>query len=365
MTHRTVRALVLEGPKKMVVREFPRPEIGDDDALLAVEACGLCGTDHEQWSGVLPAAVPMIPGHETVGTITEIGPVAAARWGLGVGDRVAVEAFQSCLECNACRSGRARVCERRGMYCYGQQPTSVPPALWGGYAEMQYLGPGSLLQPVPASVDPVVAATFNAIAAGYRWGVSAPGTGAGDKVAVLGVGVRGLSAAIAARDAGASFVMVSGFGERDAPRLAVARDMGIDLVVDSAATDPVAAFERAAGGLADIVLDATANAPSAFKQAIELAAPDGRVVMAGTRGTIALTGFQPDLIVQRSLRIQGVVGVDTVDYQAAVDLLASGRYAFDAMPSRTAGFDDLDELMAVISGETGEVPPLRAAFVPR
>jgi alcohol dehydrogenase len=306
----------------------------------------------------------MIPGHETVGTITEIGPVAAARWGLGVGDRVAVEAFQSCLECSACRSGRARVCERRGMYCYGQQPTSLSPALWGGYAEMQYLAPGSLLQRVPPSVDPVVAATFNAIAAGYRWGVNAPGTRPGDKVAVLGVGVRGLSAAIAAKEAGASFVMVSGFGERDAPRLAVARELGVDLVVDSAVIDPVAAFDEAAGGLADVVLDATANAPVAFKQAIDVAGQNARVVVAGTRGPIDLAGFRPDLIVQRSLHIEGVVGVDSVDYKAAVDLLASGRYAFDAMPSRIAGFDDLDELMAVISGETGDVPPLRAAFVP-
>jgi alcohol dehydrogenase len=364
MTKEMVRALVLEGPKKMVVQEFPKPEIGDDDALLRVEACGLCGTDHEQWSGVLPAAVPMIPGHETVGTITEIGPVAAQRWGLEAGDRVAVEAFQSCLTCDACLAGRARVCENRGMYCYGQQPTSVAPALWGGYSEVQYLAPGSLLQRVPSTVDPVVAATFNAIAAGYRWGVSAPGTHDGDRVAVLGVGVRGLAAAIAARDAGASFVMVSGFGERDAPRLAVARAMGIDLVVDSAVTDPVAAFAAAAGGLADVVLDATANAPLAFAQAIELAGPNARVVIAGTRGPIDLAGFRPDLIVQRSLRIQGVVGVDSADYKAAVDLLASGRYEFAAMPSRTAGFADLDELMAVISGETDEVPPLRAAFVP-
>ena len=360
----TARALVLEGPRRMVVQEFPVPEIGDDDALLRVEACGLCGTDHEQWAGILPAATPMIPGHETVGTIMAIGPAAAARWGVDAGDRVAVECFQSCMSCSACLAGRARVCEQRGMYCYGQLPTTVPPALWGGYSEVHYLAPGTLLQRVPPAVDPVVAATFNAVAAGYRWGVSAPETAEGDRVAVLGVGVRGLSAAIAARDAGASFVMVSGFGPRDAPRLAVAREVGIDLVVDSATTDPVAAFQAAGGGLADVVLDATANAPAAFKQAIELAAPNGRVVMAGTRGTIDLAGFQPDLIVQRSLHIEGVVGVDTADYRAAVDLLASGRYDFGAMPSRTAGFDDLDDLMAVISGETDAIPPLRAAFVP-
>src|SRR4051812_49452739 len=94
-------ALVLEEPRRLARRRLPRPEIGDDDGLLSVEACGLCGTDHEQWSGDLFFA-PMIPGHETVGVITEIGDAAARRWNVSVGDRVAVEVFQSCRECATC-----------------------------------------------------------------------------------------------------------------------------------------------------------------------------------------------------------------------------------------------------------------------
>ena len=91
----TARALVLTAPRQIGFRdlEVPRPET--DCALLRVEACGLCGTDHEMYTGHLPAAVPLVPGHETVGVIEEVGQAAAARWQVGVGDRVAIECFQS------------------------------------------------------------------------------------------------------------------------------------------------------------------------------------------------------------------------------------------------------------------------------
>src|SRR3546814_3144240 len=75
-------AMVLAAPHTLEPRELPLPEIGDDDALLRVEACGLCGTDHEQYSGQLHPGHPFIPGHEAVGVIEQIGPVAAQRWGV-------------------------------------------------------------------------------------------------------------------------------------------------------------------------------------------------------------------------------------------------------------------------------------------
>ena len=79
------------------------PAIGDDDALLHVEACGLCGTDHEQFTGELFPGFAFVPGHESVGIIERIGNRAAARWGVREGDRVAVEVFLSCGTCAACR----------------------------------------------------------------------------------------------------------------------------------------------------------------------------------------------------------------------------------------------------------------------
>src|SRR6266568_7696415 len=98
-------ALVLEGERRLVRHELPRPEIGDDDALLRVEACGLCGTDHEQYTGMLFGGFAFVPGHETVGVLEAVGGRAAERWGVRAGQRVAVEVFQSCRECAACAAG--------------------------------------------------------------------------------------------------------------------------------------------------------------------------------------------------------------------------------------------------------------------
>jgi alcohol dehydrogenase len=70
----TARALVLEAPRRLVLKTLPTPEIGDDDGLVRVAACGLCGTDHEQYTGELNARFAVIPGHETVGVIEAIGP---------------------------------------------------------------------------------------------------------------------------------------------------------------------------------------------------------------------------------------------------------------------------------------------------
>ena len=100
------RALVLETPRRLVQRRLPIPDVSDDDGLVRVEACGLCGTDHEQYTGALHGGFAFVPGHETVGVIEAVGSRAAQRWGVAVGDRVALEVFQSCRACAACRAGQ-------------------------------------------------------------------------------------------------------------------------------------------------------------------------------------------------------------------------------------------------------------------
>src|ERR1035437_7076583 len=109
-------ALVLEGPRRLVQHELPIPNVREDDAVLRVEACGLCGTDHELFTGAIPwDPYGFVPGHECVGIVEEIGPVASRRWGVQCGDRVAVETFQSCRECRRCVAGDYKKCERHGL----------------------------------------------------------------------------------------------------------------------------------------------------------------------------------------------------------------------------------------------------------
>jgi len=359
------RALVLESPRHLVERTFSLGPVGPDEGRLRVEACGLCGTDHEQYTGQLHPGWPFVPGHETVGVVDEVGERAAERWGVAKGDRVAVEVFQSCRRCDACRRGDHRHCEVNGLATmYGFLGTATAPGLWGGYATHQHLGPDAMLLPIPAGLDPVLATVFNPLGAGIRWGVTVPGTGEGDVVAVLGPGIRGLSACCAAKDAGAAFVLVTGYGERDHPRLEQARRFGADLVVDVAEQDPVAALRAETGAAgADVVVDVTARAPAAFAQAVALARSEGTVVVAGTRGEASTPGFHPDHVVYKELRIVGALGVDTESYRQALDVLATDRYPFAELPRAAVDLDGVDALLQTMAGE-GEAPPVHGVVRP-
>jgi alcohol dehydrogenase len=362
----TARALVLEAPRRLVPCTLPIPEIGDDDGLVRVEDCGLCGTDHEQFTGELNGGFAFVPGHETVGVIEAVGVRAAEKWGVARGDRVALEVFKSCRQCAACKAGEYRRCEHHGIGdMYGFIPVDRAPGLWGGYAEYQYLAPDSMVLPVPTGLDPVVATLFNPLGAGIRWSTVLPGTKPGDVVAVLGPGIRGLCAAAAGKEAGAGFVMVTGLGPRDANRLSLARDFGADLAVDVAVDDPVGALQQATGGLADVVVDVTAKAPAAFAQAVALARPAGTVVVAGTRGWgSGAPGFSPDIVVYKELRILGALGVDVTAYRAALELLASGRYPFESLPRRCVGLDGAADLLATMAGEGDAMPPVHGVLTP-
>ena len=93
-------AMVQIGVRKLEPQDLPIPEIGADDALLRIEACGICGSDYEQFEGALRTPMPVIPGHEPLGIIEKIGDKAAQRWGVDQGDRVAVETMLSCRFCS-------------------------------------------------------------------------------------------------------------------------------------------------------------------------------------------------------------------------------------------------------------------------
>jgi len=358
-------ALVLESPRQLVRRTIEVPDVGPDDALLKVEACGLCGTDHEQFTGHLPTGFAFVPGHETVGTIEALGGRAAGRWGVEVGDRVAVEVFQSCRVCGPCLAGDYRRCAVHGISdMYGFVPVDKSPGLWGGYAQYQYLSADTLLHRVPAGLDPVLATVFNPLGAGVRWAVTLPGTRPGDVVAVLGPGIRGLAAVAAAKDAGAATVLVTGLGKRDAERLSLAKRFGADLVVAVEAEDAVAVLTKAVGRLADVVVDVTAKAPAALGQAVSLARPAGTVVVAGIRGSAETPGFWPDLIVYKELRILGALGVDAAAYRQALSMLASGRFPFAELPRRQVGLDAVADLLGDMAGEGEHDAPVHGVVEP-
>ena len=278
------------------------------------------------------------------------------------GDRVAVEVFQSCRSCHVCRSGAYRRCERHGLAdMYGFMAVDRPPGLWGGYASHQYLAPDSMLIPVPEGLDPVTATLFNPLGAGIRWGVTMPGTTAGDVVAVLGP-----ASEVCRRSSppGRSEHrrVVTGPGARGPGPSELAR-CPAPTSPSTCQDDPVEALRDATGALADVVVDVTAKAPQALRHAVGLARPGGTVVIAGTRGNTG-EGLGPvvdaarlaDLVVFKELRVLGALGVDATAYGAALDLLASGRYPFADLPAWCAGLSDVDALLRSMAGLDAEPP---------
>ena len=226
------RAMVQIAARRLEIEEFEVPRVGASEGLLRVAACGLCGSDVEQYRGHFAekglAEYPVIPGHEPVGTIEELGADAQARWGVKAGDRVALQPVISCGRCADCLSGAHHLC--KGMFqmaspAYGYLPTTIGHGLWGGYGEYIHLHERTLMHRLPDNVPDEMATMYQALAAGIRWAVAVPRAGFSDTVLVMGCGQRGLASVVALKAAGVPDIIVTGL-KRDAFKLRLARELG-------------------------------------------------------------------------------------------------------------------------------------------
>lgn len=362
-----VRAAVLVKPRTLEAREFARPAIGPDDALLRLEACGICGSDYEQYEGAQPphedyTPYPVIPGHEPLGLIEEIGARARERWGVREGDRVAVRSGYGCGRCEACARWEPRRCPRRGG-TYGYTDVGKPPHLWGGYAERMYLSPWSVVRKMDPKIPAGVAVMFNPLAAGLSWAASVPRTGPGDRVVVLGAGQRGLCCVIGARAAGARQVVVTGLG-RDAAKLALARELGADATVDVEAEDVVARVRELTGGGAEVVVDTTPYAPESLNHAIAIAVRKGRIVVAGLKGLRPAREVPVDDVIYKELTIRGVLSMPVDDTFRAIELIESGRHPFERMHTLSLPLEQAEDAIRALAGGIPGLNPIHLAIVP-
>jgi threonine dehydrogenase-like Zn-dependent dehydrogenase len=365
MPPRTSRAIVQTGPRQLELRELPVPDLTDDTALLRVEACGICGSDAEQYTGTIPVEYPLVPGHEPLGVIEAIGDRAAKRWRLDVGDRVAVEAVIPCGHCTACRSGRYTVCRGRGgMFGHGYVPLDRPPGLWGAYADYMHLDPCSIPHRIRADIPPSVAVIFNPLGAGFRWAVELPRTGPGDTVLILGPGQRGLASVIAARAAGADRIIVTGL-TRDAAKLALARELGADHTIDVEQEDVRRRVrELTAGRGADVVVEVASYTTEPVSEALWLAATHARVVLAGVKGFKPVPDFVSDLVVVKELTVMGAFGVASRAYEAAIRLIESGRVPLARMHTHDFALEDAERAIRMLGGEVPGEQSIHSCLLP-
>ena len=252
------------GVLEYVVREAPQIE-ADDDVLVQIEACGICGTDLNILA-IPPAhkAPPgIVIGPEGVGIITAVGPAVR---GLHPGDRVVIANRLTCGKCDYCRRGLDNQCTT-----YQTIGTTID----GAFAPT-LRAPARALWKIDPSVPRDDAALFEPLSCAVGSVKRAPFQ-PGDSVAIIGAGPMGLLFALLYRTLGAGKIMLLDVAPY---RLEFAQEMGMDAAINVAQGDAATEIKRMTGIGADIVVDAVGNQ---IGQAIQLARRGGQVILFGLR----------------------------------------------------------------------------------
>jgi threonine dehydrogenase-like Zn-dependent dehydrogenase len=359
---KTSFAMVQKAPRVLEPMDLPLPEIDDDSGLLRIEACGICGSDYEQFEGVLRTPMPAVPGHEPLGVVAAIGDRAARRWGVDVGDRIAVETMLSCHRCGTCMGGSYHLCKSRRIYSY--IPLSDAPGLWGAYAQYMYLDPNCVVHRIDADLPAATAVMFNPLGAGFRWAVEIPRTGPGDTVVILGPGQRGLSSVLACREAGAGRIIVTGL-EADADKLALAREFGADATVDVQNEDATSRIRELTDGLgADVVLDVSSYAVEPVVEALDHVRMGGTVVLAGAKGFKEIPRFVSDKVMMKEITIRGAIGVTRTGYANAIRLLESKKYPVERMHTHDFPLEEAETAIRTLAREIPGEQSIHSCLLP-
>jgi alcohol dehydrogenase len=345
-----IRAAVVVDKSKMEIQKFEKPHIGPEDGLLKVEMVGVCGTDPGFYSGKVKVAdFPIILGHEIVGQIAEIGDVASKRWKVKKADRVIVETVFRCGYCEKCVTGDYRFCERN--FGYGTTVSaSVPPYLWGGYAEYMYLAPGSMVYKVSEKIPAKAAVLINAVLSNaIRWGRVSGNLSIFDAVVIQGAGPQGLALTIVAKESGCNPIIITGL-TKDRKRFELAKEFGADYFIDVEREDVVKIVRDITNGyMADIVVD-VAGSPKATLATIDLVKTQGTIVLPTVMGNEVVTPIATDKIVMRDIKVIGQFTSDSRTMGKAIKLVESGKYPIEKIVSHTFALDDAEKAVRTTGG---------------
>lgn len=317
-----MKALVLTEYNRFEIQEQPVPEIGPDEVLLKVAACGICGSDVHGMDGSSGRRLPpIIMGHEAAGEIVRRGANVTA-W--SEGDRVTFDSIISCGRCWFCRHGQTNLCaERRvpGVSCNEFRSQ-------GAFAEFVAL-PQRILYRLPDALSFRRAAMVEPLAIAMH-AVSQVGVTLGDATLVVGAGVIGLMAVQVLRAAGCGLIIAADLDQR---RLDMACKLGADLGLRSDQVDVRAeVMRRTENRGADVAVEAVGIGPT-----VQLAANclrrGGRLSLVGILAPRVELPMQD--IVTRELKLAGSY-CSSGEYPACLDLMARGTIQVDPLISAVA-----------------------------
>ncbi len=336
------------------------PDPGPGEAVVAIQACGVCHTDLHYREGGINDDFPFLLGHEAAGVVEAVGDGVTD---VAPGDFVILNWRAVCGSCRACKRGRP-------WYCFATHNATQKMTLTDGTELSPALGIGALIEKTLVAagqctkVDPEAPATAAGllgcgVMAGFGAAVNTGGVGRGDSVAVIGCGGVGNAAIAGSYLAGATKIIAVDVDDR---KLEWAKKFGATHTVNSRNTDAVKAIQELTGGFgADVVVDAVGR-PETYKQAFYARDLAGTVVLVGVptpdmtielplldvfgRGGALKSSWYGDCLPER-------------DFPMLIDLYRQGRFDLDAFVSETIGLGDVEEAFAKM--ERGDV--LRSVVV--
>jgi threonine dehydrogenase-like Zn-dependent dehydrogenase len=351
----SILAAVAHPDLQIQLQEFKTPTLTPLTGLLKVEKTGICGSDWPYFQTYPSTKGPMILGHETVGVLTQLGSEAFSLWGVREGDRVALEEYLPCGHCRYCRTGDFRLCDETDTLLgngvrYGSTPTAVEPSLWGGYARYQHLHAKTVFHKVPNSVSSELATLALPLGNGVEWAVLQGGATLGQCMVIQGPGQQGLACVVAAKQAGASLIIVTGLAQ-DAHRLALAKELGAHHALCVDEVDLLESVADLTGGLmADVVIDCASGGPQTIVSAIQIARKGGLVLLCGRKG-VPLEQFHSDQLFRKHLTLRGMRGHSYQAVEMALEILASKQFPLEKLCTHHFALGDLRQALLTVGGQ--------------
>jgi 2-desacetyl-2-hydroxyethyl bacteriochlorophyllide A dehydrogenase len=321
-----MRAVLLAEPGSSEVAELPDPTPEPDEVIVAVDACGICGTDLHIYDGhFVPTPYPIVPGHEFCGEVVALGDGVE---GVEAGTYVAVDPSLYCGRCRPCRRGRGNLCADWG---------AIGDTVDGAFAEYVRVPAANAYElpaAVPRSWGTIVEPLSCAVHAADRLRMVA-----GDEVLIYGAGTMGLLLAQLLRYAGAARVDLV---DRNPDRLLTAREVG-----DEVGTDP----SELTGRRWDVVVDAS-GATAALEDGLTRVRRGGTFLVFGVAPADAAARFSPFSVYNDEISIIGSMAV-LHSFDRAVDLLALGAVDPSALLTHRLPLEEYEAGIAAVRAGDG------------